>query len=294
MDFNIDMKKLKEEYENVKCSDDLKERVETTMKTTMETRMKKGPARIRYALSGIAAAFVICTITLNAMPSAARAAMGVPFIEKIVNVLTFGRFEMNENGYEAKIITPEIEGLSNKELENKLNKEFRENAAAIKEQYLKDVEEMKKEFGDETIHMGLEMNYKVLTDTPDILALDIYIFNAAGSSSTRHSYYNINKKTNKLITLSSLYKNDKAYREKLSEYIVSEMKRQNKEEGAMFWLPDDEFGGEDTKKALADNKKFYINDKNEVVICFDKYEIAAGAQGSPEFAIPESVIKPML
>ena len=286
MDFNSEMKKLKDEYESVKSSDELKERVKKSM--------KKRPLRIYRALSGIAAALVICTVTLNALPWAARAAMGVPIVEKIVNVLTFGRFEMNENGYEAKIVTPKIEGLENAELENKLNKEFRENADAIKKQYLKDVEDMKKEFGDETIHMGLEMNYNVLTDTPDILALDIYIFNAAGSSSTRHSYYNINKKTNKLITLSSLYKNDKDYRKKLSEYIVSEMKRQNNEEGAMFWLPDDEFGGEDTKKALADNKKFYINDKNEVVICFDKYEIAAGAQGCPEFVIPETVLKPQI
>lgn len=277
---------LKKEYEKTNCPNDVKER--------MNSVMKKRTHKPLYVAVAAAAAVAVCTAALNVAPNAALAAQKLPVVGGIVRVLTFGRFEECDNGYEAKIVTPKITLPDNPELEEKLNREFSQNADAIKEQYQKDVEELKTAFGEETVHMGIEMNYDVLTDTDDILSLDIYIFSAAGSSSTKHSYYNINKKTNKLLSLDDVFGYKKNYRETLTEYILSEMKRQNESEQACFFLPDDEFGGEDTKKALAEMNKFYINDENEAVICFDKYEIAVGAQGCPEFTIPKSVLRPAI
>ncbi len=98
--------------------------------------------------------------TVNIVPEIPVAAQEIPVIKEIVNVLTFGRFKMQKNGYEADIITPEITGLMDKELEKKLNDEFKENADIIKKQYLADVADLKNEFGDETVHMGLKMDYK--------------------------------------------------------------------------------------------------------------------------------------
>ena len=45
---------------------------------------------------------------------------------------------------------------------------------------------------------------------------------------------------------------------------------------------------------IAEDQNFYINDDGNIVICFDKYEVAAGAQGSPEFVIPEKVVADIL
>ncbi|MDY3927926.1 MAG: RsiV family protein [Clostridia bacterium] len=42
---------------------------------------------------------------------------------------------------------------------------------------------------------------------------------------------------------------------------------------------------------MKEDQNFYINDSGNIVICFDKYEVAAGAQGCPEFEIPKSVVE---
>ncbi len=53
---------------------------------------------------------------------------------------------------------------------------------------------LKEAFGDETVHMGIDSDYIIKTDNDDILALDVYILYTAGSSSTQHSFYTIDKK----------------------------------------------------------------------------------------------------
>ena len=41
-------------------------------------------------------------------------------------------------------------------------------------------------------------------------------------------------------------------------------------------------------KNLKQDTQFYINDKDQVVVFFNKYELGAGAMGTPEFIIDVS------
>ncbi|MCH1968737.1 RsiV family protein [Romboutsia hominis] len=47
-------------------------------------------------------------------------------------------------------------------------------------------------------------------------------------------------------------------------------------------------------KFIDKNQDFYINKNGELVICFDKYDVAPGYMGLVEFTIPNNVIKPLL
>lgn len=281
------MRKLIDGYNGIRADREFKERIERTMKKEFKKMKRK---RIAKWSMSTAACFVIAGIvSVNLIPSAAYAFRDVPVLRSIVKVVTFGKYEHNENGYHAKINTAKIEGLLDKKLEDKLNAEFKENANTLIAAYEKDVKELKEEFGDDVpIHMGVESDYTVRTDNDSVLALDVYIFNVAGSSSTRHTFYNINKKTSKLIELKDLFKKGADYVTPISEYVKKQMEYENKTNDGLFWVEDDEFT-EGFKKIKAD-QNFYINDKGEIVICFDKYEVAAGAQGCPEFVIPQSVI----
>ena len=236
-----------------------------------------------YSAACIAVAFVLM---FNCIPSLAYAVSDIPILGDVVRVVTFGRFEVQEGGYEAKVVTPKVEGLLNKELEEKLNKEFQENANAIICAFEKDVKELKKVYGDD-FHLGVEANYTVRTDNEDILAIDSYIVNTVASSSTKHSFYNIDKKTGTLIELESLFKKDADYVTPISEYIINEMRKQNEEGTGYFWVDEDYIA---PFKKIKEAQNFFINDNGNIVICFDKYEVAAGAQGCPEFEIPYSVI----
>ena len=42
------------------------------------------------------------------------------------------------------------------------------------------------------------------------------------------------------------------------------------------------------------DQPFYINDKGELVICFDEYEVAPGSAGLVEFVIPSNIVSKLM
>lgn len=241
-----------------------------------------------YSAAGVAAAFLL---TVNCVPSLAYAVSDVPVLGTIVRVVTFNRFEVNEENYEAKIATPKLEGLINKELQEKLNKEFAENANSVIGAFEKDIKELSEAYGDKNFHLGVDADYIVRTDNENILAIDWYIVNTAASSSTTHRFYTIDKKTGTLLELESLFAEDVDYITPISDYILGEMKKQNETSNGLFWVNEDDIS---PFEKIREDQNFFINDKGNIVISFDKYEVAAGAQGSPEFEIPNDIIKNIL
>lgn len=271
---------FKNEYNNINASE------EFIMK--MNKQIKKENAKRSFKISTTAAAVAIVAfgVTLNASPALAFALSDVPVISGIVRVVTFGKYVEKDNGYELSVNTPKLEGLVNEELQAKLNEEFKSQGEAVKELFEKDAAELKEEYGDETVHMALEFNYEVKTDNDDILALDVYTFFASGSSNSIHKYYTINKKTGELYTLKGMFKDGADYVTPISDYVRSEMERKNAKEEGMFFL--DQFD------KISEDQNFYINNDGDIVICFGKYDIAAGAQGTPEFVIPNDLIANIL
>ncbi len=254
---------------------------EKTRKSVFIRRMGLGAA-------GVLAALVLC---INCVPGIAYASREIPVIGDIVRVVTFGRFEVDKNEIDVNVVVPQIEGLLNKELEDKLNNEFKENANSVITAIEKDIKDLEKEFGED-FRLGVDASYIIRTDNEEILALDTYIVNTVASSSTRHSFYNISKKTGELIELKSLFKNNADYVSVISEYITTEMKKQNEKGEGAYWIgSESDFPG---FEKIKENQNFFINGTDNIVICFDKYEVAPGAYGCPEFEIPKEVIKNIL
>lgn len=274
----MDVNRWKQEYEALQPSKELRGRIRTII------AKRKRSWRAKLTASAAAALFAVCVITLNLSPQAAKAMCGTEVGKNIVRVLTFGRYDFSDHGYEAKIVTPQITGLSDKELEERLNQELKDNANAIIEQYQQDVKQLQAEFGEETVHMGIDYGYVVRTDTDQYLSIDIYLVNTVGSSSTVHTFYTVAKETGTLVTLEGMFQGD--YITPISRYIKEEIQRRNEEEGGMY-VPE-QF------EAIKPDQNFYLNEDGQLVICFDKYEIAAGAQGSPEFIIPQEILRPIL
>lgn len=238
-----------------------------------------------YSAAGFAAAFVL---VFNLIPGLSYAANDVPILGNLVRIVTLGRFEVNEGNYEANVVTPKIEGLIDKELEAKLNAEFSENAAAVIAAFEKDVKELSEEYGKENFHLGVSADYVVKTDNENVLAIDFYVTEIMASGAESHRFYNIDKKTGMLITLESLFLENSDYVTPISEYIIGEMKERNENEGGYYFVGEDDSEG---FVSISEEQEFYINDAGNIVICFNEYEVAAGAEGCPEFEIPLYVIE---
>ena len=81
------------------------------------------------------------------------------------------------------------------------------------------------------------------------------------------------------------------YVDVISKNIISQMKERTKKNPEdTYWID----GEMDNFKKIKKDQGFYINDKGELVICFDKYEVAPGSSGLVEFVIPNNVTKQLM
>lgn len=261
--------------ESIQASDRLKRKVRGKIMKNKIAGITKGAS-----LCAVALAMSIC-IASNVSVTVATAMQNVPFIGEFVRVVTLDKYEKKIGGSEAKIVTPKLEGIADEKLMNEINAAMGADAKKLIEEFEKEAEILKEEFGDD-VHMGVESNYTVRTDNDDYYAIDIYFFNVVGSSSTTHKFYTVDRKTGEVVALSDIIKTDEA-REKVNGLIKEEMIRRNEEEDGVYWVEDDEYT--EGFKGIKDDQNFFINEDGKLVICFDKYEVAAGYMGCPEFVI---------
>lgn len=282
------MNKFRNEYENIEIPDELEFLVRTTIKE-QEKKMKRKNI-INKSVIAAAVAGVVFVGSINLSSEISYALSEVPVLGSIVRVLTFKTFELKDNNFDAQLKTPAIEGLDSK-LEAMLNEKYLDENQKLYDDFMKEIDELKKADMDEA-HMGIASGYEVKTDTDKLLVIGRYVVNTAGSSSTTIKYDTIDKQNKLLITLPSLFK-DEAYIDIISENIKAQMKEQMKDENNVYWLEDEMMGDENFSK-IDKNQSFYITKDNQLVIAFDKYEVAPGYMGNPEFIIPSELLKDVL
>ena len=282
------MNKFRNEYENIEIPDELEFLVRTTIKE-QEKKMKRKNI-INKSVIAAAVAGVVFVGSINLSSEISYALSEVPVLGSIVRVLTFKTFELKDNNFDAELKTPAIEGLDSN-LEAMLNEKYLDENQKLYDDFMKEIDELKKADMDEA-HMGIASGYEVKTDTDKLLVIGRYVVNTAGSSSTTIKYDTIDKQNKILITLPSLFK-DEAYIDIISENIKAQMKEQMKDENNVYWLEDEMMGDENFSK-IDKNQSFYITKDNQLVIAFDKYEVAPGYMGNPEFIIPSELLKDVL
>lgn len=287
------LEKLRKEYMETPIPKELNDSVTSSInKGIMENRRRTIFRRMKVISASTAASLVVFAAGINMSPVFADTVSQIPVLGKIVNVLTIKQYNLDEDNYNANIKVPSIVGLENKELENSLNEKYLTENKKLYEDFISDIEQLKKDGGG---HMGVDSGYIVKTDTEKILSVARYVVNTAASSSTTMKYDTIDKESELLITLPSLFKNEE-YIDIISQEIKKQMLEQNKaDENRHFWIEeieDSDFTGLFEK--ISKEQNFYINADNKLVISFDKYEVAPGYMGILEFEIPTEIISNLL
>jgi len=280
------LEQLQEEYRNVPIPDELDFIVNKALKTK-----KKNKVSSKW-LAGVSAAAMVFIIGINSSVTVANAFSVIPGVDSIVKVLTFREYAVNEPTYNADIKVPVITNLDNKELEIGLNQKYLAENKKLFDEFQADMESLKKD-GDG--HLGIDTGFEVKTDNESILSIGRYVVNTVASSSTTMKYDTIDKKNQILLNLPMLFKDDQ-YINVISEDIKQQMVAQMKADSdKVYWvatedseLPMDDF------KSIKKDQSFYINNSGQLVISFDKYEVAPGYMGLTEFVIPTEVISNIL
>ncbi len=279
-------KNLKKEYNEVEIPSELEELVNNAIKRAKH--LPKKPSYMKRWSLASAAATAIFIGSINASPAFAQTMLTVPFLGNIVNVLTAQEFAVEDESYQAKLTTPEIEGLEDEGLQASLNEKYIEENKLLLEQFEQETAAMK-EVGEG--HFGVDSGYKVLTDTEQLLSIARYQVSTNASSHTTMKYDTIDKENNILITLPSLFKDDQ-YIAVISSYIQKEMQEKMANDEAVSFFESDELV--DGFEKIDPHQSFYITSTHKLVIAFDQYEVAPGYMGIVTFEIPSALLEQLL
>jgi hypothetical protein len=285
---------LKQAHMDIPIPDSLEQ---TVLNALGEFRAKDIKRLRRYksialATASLAAAFAIFVAGINISPTFAAAMSELPVIGNLVKVLIFREYILEYESYKLYLQVPGIEGMKNAELQNSLNLKYLEESKVLYEAFMKELAQIEANGGG---NLGVSSGSVIKTDTEYLLVIGRYVVNTVGSSSTTFQYDTVDKVNGLLITLPSLFIDDR-YIEIISENIQQQMIDQYRVNPAKFyWVKGIPQNSSITLfEAIQAYQNFYINDEGKLIISFDKYEVAPGSMGIVEFEIPTEVLSQIL
>lgn len=296
---NKDLEKLKEEYQNVKMTDIQKKEFEKTIKRAKEERMRtmkyQTVKKFALAAAGLAIVFVVSP---NVSENIANAMEKIPVLGNIVNVVTFREYHYKDDKHIADIKVPEVEvkddkkdvvnndkeGEKLKETTQDINAEIKEITNQLETEFKENLKKNKKEG-----YQSLDVKSEVIATTPELFTLKLVCFSASASGYEKNYYYTINLATEERLTLNDLFVKDADYEKVISDNIKQQMREQMKTEDKPYFIDSDMPDWDFT--SIKKDQAFYINEKNNLVICFDEAEVAPAYLGCVEFEIPSDVLK---
>ena len=254
MNNNKEFKILKDNYMNIEIPDNL----DKVVNDALNSKSIKTKRKTISKWSSVSASVCLVVGAINLSPAFANTLEEIPVIGNVIKIINFRNYSIDENGFDVSIAIPKIEGLKNKDLEYRLNKDFEEDGKRLYQEYLKEMETLKSE-GVEGREL-VKSWYEVKTDNDDILSLVVSNHYVQGSSNTTRKFYNINKKDQTVLTLEGMFAGND-YVNIISENIKEQMREKMKENpNEHYWLDEDMEGLNFTK--INKDQGFYINDNN--------------------------------
>ena len=283
---NDKIDKLKENYNNIEIPKELDDVINDAFNESENKKLennKKDWRRNMKKWYASAAAIGLIIVSVNASSTFAKSLENIPVIGNIIRVVNFNNYRIDKDGMDVSISLPEVSSDS-KDLEYKLNKEFEKEGKEAYKKYEAEVAKLEKE--GKTTHKSAEMWSEAIAENDKTVSVAIYNTETEASAATSRKIYNIDKKDKTILTLEGMFGNND-YVDVLSKNILSQMKERTKKDSNDVYFVDNTF-------KIKKDQPFYINDKGELVICFDEYEVAPGSAGLVEFVIPSNVVSKLM
>ena len=286
---NDKIDKLKENYNNIEIPKELDDVINDAFKESEDKKIENNKKDWRRNMKNMkkwyasAAAVGLIIVSVNASSTFATSLENIPVIGNIIKIVNFNNYRINKDGMDVSISLPEVSSDS-KDLEYKLNKEFEKEGKEAYKKYEAEVAKLEKE--GKTTHKSADIWSETIAENDKTASIAIYNTEIEASAATSRKIYNINKENKTVLTLEGMFGNND-YVDVLSKNILSQMKERTKKDSNDVYFVDNTF-------KIKKDQPFYINNKGELVICFDEYEVAPGSAGLVEFVIPSNIVSKLM
>ncbi len=243
------------------------------------------PAKRPTPLHTLRLAFLILLILFillpNISPTIAHAMQGLPVIGDWIRVITIYKIDEGNDFHYRKVNIPQVTATNGtNDAVDYINADVDTLTQVAMSEYEATVEAFPE------AHLGMIIDYEVVTNTDDWFTLRLMVYQEAGSSNVTYYFYHIDKVHGTLVELSDLFREDFDYQTPISDEIKAQMRRQYAENhNIIYWTGEKNH----TFASIDKNQNFYFNDDDDLVIVFGKYEVAPGYMGCPEFVIPREI-----
>lgn len=274
----------KSDYKNIEIPDELNVIVNNAILDGKRLHRNNKVINIFKKIGATAAVFVVSFIALlNVSPTIAHAAYQIPVIGDLCRIFTFKEYHFKDDikYIDAKI--PQIENTGKSDLEKRVNLEIQkkindcitENEAVAKDYYKAFIETGGKP--EDFIPVGITIDYDIKCINEKYASFVISQYETAFNAYNHEFYYNLDLESGRNLTLKDWYGND--YKEIVAESIENTIAGWSNEQKEMLWKDISIID------LISENTNFYINQDNQIVVVFARYEAAYGAAGTLEFII---------
>ncbi|WP_296627255.1 DUF3298 domain-containing protein [uncultured Negativibacillus sp.] len=287
----MDQQQYRDLFSRISPSPELIEQTKEKMRDQMrlERVCRCSFARSRRMLTRLsasaAAVVLVFSLGVNLSPAFADAVRDVPVLGSIAEVVTLKNYFEQKDNVSYSVRQPAVADDQGQVQDDVVNQQIQQ---AI-DTYLADAQQRIEEYKEAYLATGgteeeflsrniqVQVDYQVFSQTEDTLSFALYMDENWVNSYGIVKYYNLDLQTGQPLTLQDLLGDN--WQSMVNEEIAAQIQQQE-QEGVPYLIDESTFSG------VTDQTKFYINDQHQIVIVFDKYEIAPGSSGRPEFVLP--------
>jgi len=230
--------------------------------------------------------FVMLVLLPNMSVTYAHAMENIPIIGDLVEIFTIRNYFYSDGRHELDAEVPEVNVPNNEQVSNLINKDVNELTSEVIQKFYDDLE-----VSHDTGYGSIYIDYETITNTDEWFTLKLTVSEVQASSNTYFKFYHIDRTNGTYVTFGDLIDSEDfgAIEQIIREQMEAEMAANP---DVVYWTEDTELGQSIT--ALSADQNFYFDDAGNLVIVYNKYEVAPGSMGCPEFIISPEKYEPYM
>ena len=293
------LKDAKDIYDHIVVPEELDDRLRKVLESAPSPKKKNNVVKFTRWASTAAAAMLLCfTVGLNTSQSFAMEMAQIPLLGTVAKVLTIRSYEITNDTTTTTVEVPEVQvEVAAEDVKNAIT-DINVKIQTLVDEYTAEkyaeIAEYKEQFfangGTEEEwnqrYIDVNVDYAVKHQSERILSLLIDGWISWFNFEEFRKFYNIDLVTGKELTLVDFF-GENAY-EYTEKCILEQMQQliDADPENVVFWgiNETEDMGNEFI--GVDETTPFYINEKGNVVISYNEYDVAPGYMGIVEFEIP--------
>lgn len=231
----------------------------------------------RFISTAACILFVMLVLLPNLSVTYAHAMENIPIIGDLVEIFTIRNYFYSDDRHELDAEVPEVNDPSNEQVSDLINKDVNELTSAVIQKFYDDLE-----ISHDTGYGSIYIDYETVTNTDEWFTLKLTVSEVQASSNTYFKFYHIDRTNGTYVTFGDLIDSEDfgAIEQIIRAQMEAEMAA---DPDVVYWTEDTELGQSIT--ALSTDQNFYFDDAGNLVIVYNKYEVAPGSMGCPEIVI---------